>query len=449
MLTNEYLKRVYEGLARRNAHEPEFLQAVIEVLESIQPLVEKHPEYEKAGLIERLVEPERIITFRVPWVDDQGKVQVNRGYRVQFNSAIGPYKGGLRFHPSVNQSILKFLGFEQVFKNSLTTLPMGGGKGGSDFDPKGKSDMEVMRFCQSFMTELYRHIGQFVDCPAGDIGVGGREVGYMFGQYKRLTNSFQGGMITGKGLTFGGSLVRTEATGYGLCYFVDEMLKAAGKSFQGQSVVISGSGNVAIYANQKATQLGGKVIAMSDSNGYIVDENGIDYKVIKEIKEVKRDRIKTYLDYVPTAKYYEGCQGIWTVPCGIALPCATQNELPLEGAKALVEHGCFAVAEGANMPSTPEAVAYFQEHGILFGPAKAANAGGVATSGLEMSQNSIRLSWSFEEVDQKLHGIMTNIYHNAAKAAEEYGMPGNLVAGANIAGFLKVADAMIWQGVSY
>lgn len=449
MLTNEYLKRVYDGLAQRNANEPEFLQAVREVLESIQPVVEKHPEYEKAGLIERLVEPERIITFRVPWVDDQGKVQVNRGYRVQFNSAIGPYKGGLRFHPSVNQGILKFLGFEQIFKNSLTTLPMGGGKGGSDFDPHGKSDMEVMRFCQSFMTELYRHIGQFVDCPAGDIGVGGREVGYMFGQYKRLTNSFQGGMLTGKGLTFGGSLARTEATGYGLCYFADEMLKAAGKSFQGQSVVISGSGNVAIYANQKATELGGKVIAMSDSNGYIVDENGIDYKVIQEIKEVKRARIKTYLDYVPTAKYFEGCQGIWTVPCGIALPCATQNELPLEGAKALVEHGCFAVAEGANMPSTPEAVAWFQEHGVLFAPAKASNAGGVATSGLEMSQNSMRLSWTFEEVDQKLHTIMRNIYHNAANAAAEYGMEGNLVAGANIAGFMKVADAMIWQGVSY
>ena len=319
MLTNEYLKRVYEGLEKRNANEPEFLQAVREVLESIQPVVEKHPEYEKAGLIERLVEPERIITFRVPWVDDAGKVQVNRGYRVQFNSAIGPYKGGLRFHPSVNQGILKFLGFEQTFKNSLTTLPMGGGKGGSDFDPHGKSDMEVMRFCQSFMTELYRHIGQFVDCPAGDIGVGGREVGYLFGQYKRLTNSFQGGMLTGKGLTFGGSLARTQATGYGLCYFTKEMLADAGKSFEGQRVVISGSGNVATYANQKATQLGGKVIAMSDSNGYIVDENGIDYKVIKEIKEVKRARIKTYLEYVPTAKYVEGSQGIWTVPCDIAL----------------------------------------------------------------------------------------------------------------------------------
>ena len=447
MLTNEYLKRVYEGLEKRNANEPEFLQAVREVLESIQPVVEKHPEYEKAALIERLVEPERIITFRVPWVDDQGKVQVNRGYRVQFNSAIGPYKGGLRFHPSVNQGILKFLGFEQTFKNSLTTLPMGGGKGGSDFDPHGKSDMEVMRFCQSFMTELYRHIGQFVDCPAGDIGVGGREVGYMFGQYKRLTNSFQGGMLTGKGLTFGGSLARTEATGYGLCYFAKEMLADAGKSFEGQRVVISGSGNVAIYANQKATQLGGKVIAMSDSNGYIVDENGIDYKVMKEIKEVKRARIKTYLDYVPTAKYVEGSQGIWTVPCDIALPCATQNELPLAGAEALVANGCYAVAEGANMPSTPEAIAYLQAHGILFAPAKASNAGGVATSGLEMSQNSLRLSWTFEEVDERLHNIMVNIYKTAADAAERYGMKGNLVAGANIAGFEKIASAMMSQGI--
>ena len=447
MLTNEYLKRVYDGLAQRNANEPEFLQAVREVLESIQPVVEKHPEYEKAGLIERLVEPERIITFRVPWVDDQGKVQVNRGYRVQFNSAIGPYKGGLRFHPSVNQGILKFLGFEQTFKNSLTTLPMGGGKGGSDFDPHGKSDMEVMRFCQSFMTELYRHIGQFVDCPAGDIGVGGREVGYMFGQYKRLTNSFQGGMLTGKGLTFGGSLARTEATGYGLCYFTKEMLADAGKSFEGQRVVISGSGNVATYANQKATQLGGKVIAMSDSNGYIVDENGIDYKVIKEIKEVKRARIKTYLDYVPTAKYVEGSQGIWTVPCDIALPCATQNELRLDGAKALVANGCYCVAEGANMPSTPDAIAYLQQNGILFAPAKASNAGGVATSGLEMSQNSLRLSWTFEEVDERLHNIMVNIYKTAAATAEKYGMKGNLVAGANIAGFEKIASAMMSQGI--
>ena len=447
-MKNPYLLSVLDGLKARNAHEPEFLQAVEEVLESLEPVVDTDPRYEQQNIIGRMVEPERVVMFRVPWVDDQGKVQVNRGYRVQFNSAIGPYKGGLRFHPSVNLSIIKFLGFEQIFKNSLTGLPMGGGKGGSDFDPKGKSSNEVMRFCQSFMTELQRHIGPDTDVPAGDIGVGAREIGYLFGQYKRIRNEFNG-VLTGKGLSYGGSLVRTEATGYGLCYFVDEMLKAAGKSFQGQSVVISGSGNVAIYANQKATQLGGKVIAMSDSNGYIVDENGIDYKVMQEIKEVKRARIKTYLDYVPTAKYVEGCAGIWTVPCDIALPCATQNELDGASAQALVKNGCFAVAEGANMPSTPEAVTIFQANGVLFGPAKAANAGGVATSGLEMSQNSLRLSWTFDEVDEKLHGIMTNIYHNAAKAAEEYGMAGNLVAGANIAGFLKVADAMLWQGISY
>ena len=445
-IQNAYLQGVYEGLAKRNPEQKEFLQAVEEVLESLEPVVEAHPEYEKAGLIERLVEPERIIMFRVPWVDDAGKVQVNRGYRVQFNSAIGPYKGGLRFHPSVNLSILKFLGFEQCFKNSLTGLPMGGGKGGADFDPHGKSDAEVMRFCQSFMTELYRHIGPDTDVPAGDIGVGGREVGYLFGQYKRLQNEYTG-VLTGKGIPFGGSLARTEATGYGLCYFTKEMLADAGKSFEGQRVVISGSGNVATYANQKATQLGGKVIAMSDSNGYIVDENGIDYKVIKEIKEVKRARIKTYLDYVPTAKYVEGSKGIWTVPCDIALPCATQNELQLEGAEALVANGCYAVAEGANMPSTPEAIAYLQSHGILFAPAKAANAGGVATSGLEMSQNSLRLSWTFEEVDERLHNIMVNIYKTAATTAEKYGMKGNLVAGANIAGFEKIASAMMSQGI--
>lgn len=445
---NEYLQSVYDAAVKKDPNQPEFLQAVGEVLESLQPVVEKRPDLQKAGILQRIVEPERVIQFRVPWVDDAGNVQVNRGFRVQFNSAIGPYKGGLRFHPSVNLSIIKFLGFEQIFKNSLTGLPMGGGKGGSDFDPKGKSDAEVMRFCQSFMTELQRHIGQFTDVPAGDIGVGAREIGFMYGQYKRLRNEFTG-VLTGKGLTYGGSLARTEATGYGLCYFTDEMLKANGKSFAGQRVVISGSGNVATYANQKATQLGGKVIAMSDSNGYIVDEAGIDYKIIKEIKEVKRARIKTYLDYVPSAKYVEGCSGIWTVPCDIALPCATQNELDGASAQALVKNGCFAVAEGANMPSTPEAATIFQANGILFGPAKAANAGGVATSGLEMSQNSLRLSWTFEEVDEKLHGIMTNIYHNAAKAAEEYGMPGNLVAGANIAGFLKVADAMLWQGISY
>ena len=445
-IKNAYLQGVYEGLTQRYPEQKEFLQAAEEVLESLEPVVAAHPEYEAAGLIERMVEPERVVMFRVPWVDDAGKVQVNRGYRVEFNSAIGPYKGGLRFHPSVNLSIIKFLGFEQCFKNSLTGLPMGGGKGGSDFDPHGKSDAEVMRFCQSFMTELYRHIGPNTDVPAGDIGVGGREIGYMFGQYKRICNEFTG-VLTGKGIPYGGSLARTEATGYGLCYFTDEMLKANGKSFQGAKVVISGSGNVAIYANQKATQLGAKVIAMSDSNGYIVDENGIDYKVMKEIKEVKRARIKTYLDYVPSAKYVEGSQGIWNVACDIALPCATQNELPLEGAKALVANGCYAVAEGANMPTTPDATAYLQANGVLFGPAKASNAGGVATSGLEMSQNSLRLAWTFEEVDARLHDIMVNIYKNTAAAAEEYGMKGNLVAGANIAGFQKIASAMMSQGV--
>ncbi len=447
-LTDQYLLGIYEKAAKKDPDQKEFLQAVYEVLESLQPVIEKRPDLVEAGVVERMVEPERVIMFRVPWVDDKGKTQVNRGFRVQFNSAIGPYKGGLRLHPSVNLSIIKFLGFEQIFKNSLTGLPMGGGKGGSDFDPKGKSDGEVMRFCQSFMTELCKHIGQFTDVPAGDIGVGGREIGYMFGQYKRLQNEFTG-VLTGKKVGAGGSLARTEATGYGLCYFANEMLKANGKSFEGAKVVISGSGNVAIYANQKATQLGGKVIAMSDSNGYIVDENGIDYKVIQVIKEQKRERIKTYLDYVPTAKYVEGCAGIWTVPCDIALPCATQNELNEDSAKALVKNGCYAVAEGANMPSTPEAVAVFQSSGVLFGPAKAANAGGVATSGLEMSQNSLRLEWTFEEVDQRLHQIMVNIYQNAAKAAQDYGCPGNLVAGANIAGFLKVAEAMLWQGVSY
>ncbi len=445
-LKNEYLKDIYNNLSAKSAHEPEFLQAILEVLESLEPVVERRPELEKWGIIDRLVEPERILQFRVPWVDDSGKVQVNRGYRVEFNSAIGPYKGGLRLHPSVNLSIIKFLGFEQVFKNSLTTLPMGGGKGGSDFDPKGKSDAEVMRFCQSFMTELCRHIGQFTDVPAGDIGVGAREIGFLFGQYKRIRNEFTG-VLTGKGLSYGGSLARTEATGYGLCYFTEEMLAAAGQSFQGKRVVISGSGNVAIYANQKVTQLGGKVVAMSDSNGYIVDEAGIDFKVIQEIKEVKRARIKTYLDYVPSAKYVEGCKGIWGVKCDVALPCATQNELDETGAKALVENGCIAVAEGANMPCTPEAVTLFQSKGVLFAPAKAANAGGVAVSGLEMSQNSLRLNWSFEEVDQRLHDIMVSIYNAAAGAAKEYGMEGNLVAGANIAGFLKVADAMLAQGI--
>ena len=445
-INNAYLSEVYSELAARNAGQKEFLQAVDEVLASIEPVVAAHPEFEKAGLIERLVEPERTIMFRVPWVDDSGKVRVNRGYRVQFNSAIGPYKGGLRFHPSVNLSIIKFLGFEQIFKNSLTGLPMGGGKGGSDFDPHGKSDNEVMRFCQSFMTELYRHVGADCDVPAGDIGVGGREVGYLFGQYKRIRNEFTG-VLTGKGIPFGGSLARTEATGYGLCYFTDEMLRDNGKSFEGCRVIVSGSGNVATYANQKATELGGTVVAMSDSSGYIVDENGIDYKLIKEIKEVRRARISAYLEYVPGAKFIPGSDGIWSVSCDIALPCATQNELDLKGAEALVANGCFAVAEGANMPSTPEAVEYLQGKGLLFAPAKASNAGGVATSGLEMSQNSLRLSWTFDEVDERLHGIMRSIYANAAAAAEQYGCKGNLVAGANIAGFTKVANAMLSQGI--
>ena len=447
-INNEYLQSVFDGLKQRNADQPEFLQAVEEVLESLVPVVESRPELQKAGIIERIVEPERIVMFRVSWVDDQGKVQVNRGYRVQFNSAIGPYKGGIRLHPSVNLSILKFLGFEQIFKNSLTTLPIGGGKGGSDFDPKGKSDNEIMRFCQSFMTELQRHIGPDTDVPAGDIGVGGREIGFMFGQYKRLRNEFTG-VLTGKAIPSGGSLARTEATGYGLCYFADEMLKDNGKSFEGKKVVISGSGNVAIYACQKATQLGAKVIAVSDSNGYIRDDNGIDYRTLKEIKEVKRDRIKTYVNYSKTAKYTEGCSGIWTIPCDIALPCATQNELDEKSAKILIKNGVKAVAEGANMPSTPGAVAAFQKAGVLFGPAKAANAGGVATSALEMSQNSQRLAWTFEEVDAKLHDIMINIYKQASEAAKKYGMEGNLVAGANIAGFEKVANAMLWQGISY
>lgn len=444
-LNNAYLKGIYEELEGRYSYQPEYLQAVFEVLESLEPLIEKDPKYQENAIVERIVYPERSVQFRVVWTDDNGKVQVNRGYRIQFNSAIGPYKGGLRFHPTVNESVLKFLGFEQIFKNSLTGLPMGGGKGGSDFDPKGKSDAEVMRFCQAFMTELCRHIGPDTDVPAGDIGVGGREIGYMFGQYKKLRNEFTG-VLTGKGLTWGGSLARTEATGYGLCYYADEMLKANGQSFEGKKVLISGSGNVAIYANQKATQLGAKVIAMCDSNGYIVDENGIDYKVIKEIKEVKRDRISTYINYVPSAKYFEG-KGIWSVPADIALPCATQNELNGEDAEMLIKNGVIAVAEGANMPSTPEAVIAFQKAGVLFAPAKASNAGGVATSGLEMCQNSMRLSWTFEETDEKLHNIMRNIYKNCAAAAEEVGMPGNLVVGANVAGFKKVADAMIAQGL--
>ena len=447
-ITNAYLKGVYDNLLKLYPEQKEFLQAVDEVLESLQPVIEKRPDLVESGIIERIVEPERIIMFRVSWVDDNGKIQVNRGFRVQFNSAIGPYKGGCRFHPSVNLSVMKFLGFEQIFKNSLTGLPMGGAKGGSDFDPKGKSDGEVMRFCQSFMTELAKHIGPDTDVPAGDIGVGAREIGYMFGQYKRLQNEFTG-VLTGKSLFSGGSLARTEATGYGACYFCSEMLAANGKSYEGKKVVISGSGNVATYACQKATQLGATVIAMSDSNGYIYDPNGIDYKVIQEIKEVKRARIKTYLDYVPSAKYTEGCSGIWTIPCDIAMPCATQNEINLDSAKALIANGVIAVGEGANMPSTPEAIAAFQEAGVLFAPAKACNAGGVATSGLEMCQNSMRLSWTFEEVDERLKGIMKNIYKAASDAAETAGQPGNLVVGANIAGFLKVAEAMKWQGVCY
>ncbi len=446
---SEYLQKVYSDVEARNPGEKEFLQAVGEVLESLEPVVERRPDLVEAGIIDRIVEPERQIIFRVPWVDDSGKVRVNRGFRVQFNSAIGPYKGGLRLHPSVNASVIKFLGFEQIFKNSLTGLPMGGGKGGSDFDPKGKSDAEVMRFCQSFMTELSKHIGADTDVPAGDIGVGAREIGFMFGQYKRLKNEFTG-VLTGKGLSYGGSLARTEATGYGLCYFTEEMLNCMkNDSFKGKTVVISGSGNVAIYATQKATQLGAKVIALSDSNGYIVDNNGINLDVVKQIKEVERGRIKEYVNRVSGAEYHEGCKGIWTVKCDIALPCATQNELDGESADALIKNGVMAVAEGANMPSTPEAVAKFLDAGILFGPAKAANAGGVATSGLEMSQNSERLSWTFDEVDQKLHGIMKNIFHNAFNAAKEYGHEGNLVVGANIAGFLKVADAMKWQGIAY
>ena len=442
----EYIDRVMQTVIDRNPNEPEFHQAVREVLNSLKPVIEKHPEYEKNAILERIVEPDRLVTFKVPWVDDKGKYHVNRGFRVQFNNAIGPYKGGLRLHPSVYQGIIKFLGFEQCFKNSLTGLPIGGGKGGSDFDPKGKSDREIMAFCQSFMTELYRYIGADVDVPAGDIGVGAREIGYLYGQYKRITGLYEG-VLTGKGLTYGGSLARKEATGFGLAYFTREMLASKGESFKGKTVVVSGSGNVAIYANQKATQLGGKVIAMSDSNGYIVDENGIDLDAVKQIKEVRRGRIKEYVADHPTATYHEGSKGIWTVKCDIALPCATQNELDLDGAKALVANGVFAVAEGANMPSTLEATEYFQEHGVLFGPAKAANAGGVATSALEMSQNSMRLSWTFEEVDEKLNGIMVGIYNNASKAAEECGMPGNLVVGANVAGFLKIADAMMAQGV--
>ena len=443
----EVIERVIEDVKLRNKGEDEFHQTIEEVLHSLEGVLVKHPEYMKESILERIVEPERQIMFRVPWIDDNGNVQINRGFRVQFNSAIGPYKGGLRFHPSVNLSIVKFLGFEQIFKNSLTGLPIGGGKGGSDFNPKGKSDREIMRFCQSFMTELYRHIGPDVDVPAGDIGVGGREIGFLFGQYKRIRNSYDAGVLTGKGLTYGGSLARTEATGFGVIYFVNEMLNYHKHSLKGQRVVISGSGNVAIYAAQKAQEFGANVIAMCDSAGYIVDENGIDVELIKQIKEVERKRIKEYADRKEGSKYVEGQKGIWSVKCDLALPCATQNDISIDEAKLLVENGVIAIGEGANMPCTNEAVDYFLEKGILVAPAKAANAGGVATSALEMSQNSMRLSWTFEEVEEKLRNIMINIFEASKNAAEEYGHAGNYVVGANIAGFLKVANAMMSQGI--
>jgi glutamate dehydrogenase (NADP+) len=443
----EYINGIFDTVKKRNPGELEFHQAVKEVLESLMPVLEAHLEYVKAGIVERLVEPERLIIFRVPWIDDNGYVQVNRGFRIQFNSAIGPYKGGIRFHPSVNSSIIKFLGFEQILKNSLTGLPIGGGKGGCDFDPKEKSDAEVMRFCQSFMTELYRHIGPHIDIPAGDIGVGAREIGYLFGQYKRITNSFDGAVLTGKGLTFGGSLARTQATGFGLIYFIAEMLKDHAISLSGKTVVVSGSGNVATYAIKKATDLGAKCVTCSDSNGYIYDRHGIDLVALKEIKVVNRLRIKEYLSYHETAEYHENCKDVWTVKCDIALPCATQNEIDVESAKILISNGCTIVGEGSNMPSTLEATTLFLENKILFAPAKASNAGGVATSALEMSQNSERLSWSFEDVDNRLRNIMINIYRNCASAAKKYGHDGNYVIGANIAGFEKVAEAMLAQGI--
>lgn len=447
MLTNEYIKRVYQQVEKRDGDQPEFLQAVREVFSSLEPVVERHPEYEANGVLERLVEPERAVKFRVAWTDDQGHVQVNRGYRIQFNSAIGPYKGGLRFHPTVTESVIKFLGFEQILKNSLTGLPMGGAKGGSDFDPKGRSDAEVMRFCQAFMTELQRHIGQFTDVPAGDINVGSREIGYLFGQYKRIRDEYSG-VLTGKDLTFGGSLARTEATGYGLCYYTQEALQTLRKdSFQGKTVVISGSGNVAIFATEKAQQLGAKVVTASDSNGYVYDPNGIDLEVVKDIKLGHRGRIREYADRVDSAEYHEGCKGVWTVPCDIALPCATQNEIDGESAKTLVANGCTVVCEGANMPSTPEAIEVYQGNKVLYGPAKAANAGGVAVSGLEMSQNSLRLQWTFDEVDQRLKDIMTGIFQKSYQASKEYGHEGDLMLGANVAGFTKVADAMVAQGI--
>lgn len=443
----EYVESIYNQVVARDPHESEFHQAVREFVDSLVPVLAQHPKYREHGILERLVEPERMVTFRVPWVDDQGKTQVNRGFRVQFNSALGPYKGGIRFHPSVYAGIVKFLGFEQIFKNSLTGQPIGGGKGGSDFDPKGKSDQEVMRFTQSFMTELYRHIGPDSDVPAGDIGVGAREIGYMFGQYKRIRGGHEAGVLTGKGVIYGGSLARTEATGYGCVYFVQEMLAAKGLSFQDSRVVVSGSGNVSIYAIEKAQQLGAHVIACSDSNGYLYDPEGINLETVKLLKERDRLRISEYVKIHPHAVYTEGCTGIWSLPCDIALPCATQNELDADAAKTLISNGVKAIGEGANMPSTLEAIELFISKGVLFGPAKAANAGGVAVSALEMSQNSMRMSWTFEEVDAKLHQIMKNIYNSAVDAAEEYGVAGNLVAGANIAGFIKVADAMIAQGI--
>lgn len=447
-LTNSYTKKAFESIQKKNAGESEFLQALYEVFETIEPLIERHPEYEKMALLERMAEPERAFQFRVPWVDDAGNVQVNRGFRIQYNSAIGPFKGGLRLHPSVNLSIMKFLGFEQTFKNSLTGLAMGGAKGGCDFDPKGKSDQEVMRFCQSFMNELYRHIGADTDVPAGDIGTGAREIGYLYGQYRRITNLSGVGVLTGKALHTGGSLVRTQATGYGLLYFMEEMFRVMkNESLAGKTCVVSGSGNVAIYAIEKAQQLGAKCVTASDSSGYVYDPNGINLEILKDIKEVKRGKIKEYADRVSTAEFHEGSSGIWTVKCDLALPCATQNEISEESAKILVQNGVQAVGEGANMPTTNEAVAIFKSNGVLYAPGKAANAGGVATSGLEMSQNSERLSWSFEEVDTKLKGIMVNIFHSAHNAAQEYGLPGDIQAGANIAGFEKVAQSMIWQGI--
>ena len=446
MLSSKYLSDLYSQVVERNPAEPEYHQAVLEVLESLEPVIARHPEYEKKGVIDLLLEPERIIKFRVPWMDDEGKIRVNRGYRVQYNGAIGPYKGGLRFHPSVNESIIKFLGFEQTFKNSLTGLPMGGGKGGSDFDPKGKSEGEIMRFCQSFMTELYKYIGKDEDVPAGDIGVGAREIGYLFGQYRRMTGLFEG-VLTGKGISYGGSLGRKQATGWGLCYFTNAMLRGKGLSFEDKRVVVSGSGNVAIYAAEKATNFfGAKVVAMSDSSGYIYDPNGINLDTVKDIKENRRERISEYVKVHTNATFTPDCKKIWTVPCDIALPCATQNEIDADSAKILIQNGVIAVAEGANMPSTSLAVKEFLSAGVLFAPAKAANAGGVATSGLEMSQNSQRIAWSLTEVDSKLCNIMEDIYKCASEAAKEYGMEGNLVAGANIAGFVKVADAMLAQG---